>query len=187
MVTLLLASFLVSAAFEPIGIWYLAILGNALFFRRLTKTERPILSSFVFGALANGIVLHWSSKYVGVLPWLLLTALQAVFYLPVGWIYRRTQSLTWAIFALIATEELRARYPFGGFGWTRIAFSQVDSPFLPLVSYGGVLLLSLATLLAALILVKLNLKPFLLLPLYLDSEEDLMVKFCQHKFWKKKK
>ena len=163
MVTLLLASFLVSAAFEPIGIWYLAILGNALFFRRLTKTERPILSSFVFGALANGIVLHWSSKYVGVLPWLLLTALQAVFYLPVGWIYRRTQSLTWAIFALIATEELRARYPFGGFGWTRIAFSQVDSPFLPLVSYGGVLLLSLATLLAALILVKLNLKPFLLL------------------------
>lgn len=55
-------------------------------------------------------------------------------------------------------EELRSRFPFGGFGWTRIAFSQVDSPLLPLVSFGGVLLLSFATLLLALSLTKLKMK-----------------------------
>ena len=167
MVNLLLSSFLVSAAFEPIGIWYLAILGYALFFRKLSKTKRPILFSFSFGALVNAIVLHWSSKYVGALPWLLLTALQAIFYLPVGWIYSRTQSLRWTILIFLICEEVRSRFPFGGFGWTRIAFSQVDSPYLPLVSYGGVLLLSLATLLAALALTHLRLKTFVTLLLSL--------------------
>jgi apolipoprotein N-acyltransferase len=42
---------------------------------------------------------------------------------------------------------LRARFPFGGFGWLRIGFSQVDAPYARLASVGGVSLLSLATLL----------------------------------------
>ena len=163
MVNLLLSSFLVSAAFEPIGAWYLAIFGYALFFRKLSKSNQPIISSFLFGALVNGIVLHWSSKYVGALPWLLLTLLQAAFYIPVGLIYKKTQSLRWSILVLLICEEVRTRFPFGGFGWTRIAFSQVGSPFLPLVSYGGVLLLSLATLLASLALTRIRLKSLALL------------------------
>jgi apolipoprotein N-acyltransferase len=163
MVNLLLSSFLVSAAFEPIGAWYLAIFGYALFLRKLSKSNQPIISSFLFGALVNGIVLHWSSKYVGALPWLLLTLLQATFYIPVGLIYKKTQSLRWAILVLLICEEVRTRFPFGGFGWTRIAFSQVGSPFLPLVSYGGVLLLSLATLLASLALTRIRLKSLALL------------------------
>jgi apolipoprotein N-acyltransferase len=158
MVMLILSVLLVSAAFEPIGIWFLAIIGYALFFRNLTKSKRPVLFSFIFGALLNGIVLHWTSKYVGALPWTLLTLLQATFYIPVGWIYRKTSSVPWVIFSFLLFEEVRARFPFGGFPWTRIAFSQVESPLLPLVSYGGVLLLSLATLLAALALYKFKVK-----------------------------
>lgn len=149
---LLISALLVSAAFEPIGLWYLALVGYALFFRRLSKSRRPILASFLFGAILNGIVLHWSSKYVGALPWLLLTLLQSAFYLPIGWVYRKTGSLRWVILTFLICEELRARFPFGGFAWTRIAFSQVESPLLPLVSIGGVLLLSFATLLSALAL-----------------------------------
>ena len=80
---LLFSALLVSAAFEPIGIWYLALVGYALFLRGLSKSRRPVLASFIFGAILNGIVLHWSSKYVGALPWLLLTLLQADFYIPV--------------------------------------------------------------------------------------------------------
>ena len=155
---LILSALLVSAAFEPIGIWFLAIIGYALFFRNLTKSKRPVLFSFIFGALLNGIVLHWTSKYVGALPWTLLTLLQATFYIPVGWIYRKTGSVPWVIFSFLLFEEVRARFPFGGFAWTRIAFSQVESPLLPLVSYGGVLLLSLATLLSALALYKFRVK-----------------------------
>ena len=161
--TLLLSALLVSAAFEPIGHWYLALVGYALFFRGLAKSRRPVLASFVFGAILNGIVLHWSSKYVGALPWLLLTFLQATFYLPVGWVYRKTGSLRWVLFTFLICEEVRARFPFGGFAWTRIAFSQVESPLLPLVSIGGVLLLSFATLLSALALTHLKLRGLVLI------------------------
>jgi len=163
MVTLLLSGFLVSAAFEPIGIWYFAVVGYALFFRGVRRSARPILFSTAFGAIVNGIVLHWSSKYVGALPWLLLTGLQAAFYAPVGLIFKRTRSLSWVVLALLVCEEIRTRFPFGGFGWTRIAFSQVESPYLPLVSFGGVLLLSFATLLTALAFTRFSFRKIVLL------------------------
>jgi apolipoprotein N-acyltransferase len=55
-------------------------------------------------------------------------------------------------------EEFRARFPFGGFGWTRIAFSQVESPALPIVAIGGVIALSAFTLIAALLLTRIRLE-----------------------------
>jgi len=158
----LVSGFLASSAFEPIGLWFLGVIGYSIFFRSLTRSKRPVLFSFIFGLALNALVLHWSSKYVGALPWILLSILQAAFYIPVGWIYRRTNSLPWVIFAFLICEEIRARFPFGGFSWTRVAFSQVESPFLPLVSYGGVLLLTLATLLLALGLTKFQVKTFAL-------------------------
>ena len=161
MVALILSAVIVSAAFEPIGIWYAAIVGYALFFHALTKSRKPIASAFIFGLIANAIVLHWSSKYVGALPWLLLSLLQGLFYIPVGVTYKKTRSMRWAIFALLICEELRARFPFGGFSWTRIAFSQSDSPFAPIVSYGGVILLSFITLVTAMFITRLRLKTFI--------------------------
>lgn len=153
---LILSALLVSAAFEPIGLWYLAPIGFALFFRNFPKSKRPVIAAFIFGAILNGIILHWSSKYVGALPWIFLTLLQAAFYLPVGWVFRKTGSLRWVIVTFLLCEEIRARFPFGGFAWTRIAFSQVESPLLPLVSLGGVLLLSFVTLLCALALTQIK-------------------------------
>ena len=143
MVKILIAALLASAAFEPIGIWYLAIFGFALYFRRLQRSSRPAWHSLVFGFTLNAIVLHWSGKYVGALPWILLSLLQALFYLPIGWIYKRTNSLWFAAITLLLMEQLRSSVPFGGFGWTRIGFSQVESPALPIVAIGGVITLSL--------------------------------------------
>lgn len=156
MVKIAFAAFLVSAAFEPIGIWYLAVIGLALYLQKLRISSRPMLHSLAFGFILNAIVLYWSGKYVGPIPWLLLSALQALFYLPVGWVYRRTHRLLWSALALLAMEETRSRFPFGGFGWTRIAFSQVDSPALPIVALGGVIALSGFTLAIALLLVHLR-------------------------------
>lgn len=156
MVKIAFAAFLVSAAFEPIGIWYLAVLGLAVYLRKLQSSSRPILHSLAFGFILNAIVLYWSGKYVGPIPWLLLSALQALFYLPVGWVYRRTHRLLWSALTLLAMEEIRSRFPFGGFGWTRIAFSQVDSPALPIVALGGVIALSAFTLAIALLLVRIR-------------------------------
>ena len=156
MVKIAFAAFLVSAAFEPIGIWYLAVIGLTLYLQKLRSSSRPILHSLAFGFILNAIVLYWSGKYVGPIPWLLLSALQALFYLPVGWVYRRTHRLLWSALALLAMEEIRSRFPFGGFGWTRIAFSQVDSPALPIVALGGVIALSAFTLAIALLLVRIR-------------------------------
>lgn len=158
MVKALIAGLLVSAAYEPVGIWFLAILGFTLFLRALVRSNRPILASFIFGFSLNAVVLHWSGKYVGVIPWLLLATLQALFYLPVGLVYRKTQNLLFTCITLLIFEEVRSRFPFGGFGWTRIAFSQVESPALPIVAIGGVLALSAFTLAVAALFAQFSLK-----------------------------
>lgn len=163
MVTVLFAAFLASASFQPIGIWFLAIFGFALFFWKLKIVPRPLLHSFVFGFILNAIVLYWSGKFVGAIPWLLLALLQALFYLPVGWIYRRSKSIWLTALMLLAMEELRTRFPFGGFGWTRVAFSQVESPALPIVAVGGVVSLSAFTILASILLARVNLRNVALL------------------------
>ena len=164
--TILVAAFLASAAFEPIGLWFLALFGFALFFRKLINSERPVIHSFIFGLVLNAIVLHWSGKYVGALPWLLLALLQSLFYLPIGLIYRRTKSLWLSGLTLLLMEELRARFPFGGFAWTRIAFSQVESPALPIVSIGGVLALSAFTVLIAILASRFNSKSFFVIAIF---------------------
>ena len=161
MVIILFAAFLASAAFEPIGLWFLAIAGFALFFRKLGGSDKPVIHSFIFGFALNAIVLHWSGKYVGALPWLLLALLQALFYLPVGWVFKRRENLWLSAVVLLLMEQLRANFPFGGFGWTRIAFSQVESPALPIVSIGGVLALSAFTVIVAIFLTRFNAKNFL--------------------------
>jgi apolipoprotein N-acyltransferase len=158
MVTAPFAAFLASAAFEPIGLWFLAIFGFALYLRKMQTVRTPILHSFVFGFLLNAIVLFWSGKYVGLLPWLLLAFLMSLFYLPVGWMYKKSNSIWLSALTVLIMEELRSRFPFGGFGWTRIAFSQVESPALPIVAAGGVIALSAFTILASAFMTKLNLK-----------------------------
>ena len=158
MVTAPFAAFLASAAFEPIGLWFLAIFGFALYLRKMQTVRTPILYSFVFGFLLNAIVLFWSGKYVGLLPWLLLAFLMSLFYLPVGWMYKKSNSIWLSSLTVLIMEEVRSRFPFGGFGWTRIAFSQVESPALPIVPLGGVIALSAFTILSSILLAKLNLK-----------------------------
>jgi apolipoprotein N-acyltransferase len=149
MVKILLAAFIVSASFEPIGIWYLGVLGYSLLLRKLSKSDKQLWHAFAFGFIYNAIVLYWSGKYVGALPWLLLSFLQALFYIPVGAVAKRWRSIWLTIGALLLMEEFRSVFPFGGFGWTRIAFSQVESPGVAILPYGGVLALSALTLIFA--------------------------------------
>ena len=165
MVIIALSAFLASAAFAPIGIWYLAVLGYSLFLRKISTSRKQLWQAFAFGFIYNAIVLHWSSKYVGALPWLLLSFLQALFYIPVGAVAKRWGSIWLTIGALLLMEELRSVFPFGGFGWTRIAFSQIDSPGAQLLPYGGVLALSALTLLFAALISKIRLGNFIKLGL----------------------
>jgi apolipoprotein N-acyltransferase len=49
----------------------------------------------------------------------------------------------------VILEEIRNRFPFGGFGWARVAYSQADSPYAAIASRGGAISLSAITLLVA--------------------------------------
>jgi apolipoprotein N-acyltransferase len=69
----------------------------------------------------------------------------------------------------VALEEVRNRFPFGGFGWARVAYSQADAPYAAIASSGGAISLSAMTvLIAAFIFFVLNKKInlVLLIPLF---------------------
>lgn len=144
----LLSGLLLSAAFKPIGLWFAAPLAFAMLIYTINKSGKYLLSFAIFAFTFNAAALIWSNKYVGITPWIALVLLQTIFFLPLALLKRLGEY--WYFFfpvAFLALEELRARFPFGGFGWLRIGFSQVDAPYARLASVGGVSLLSLATLL----------------------------------------
>ena len=144
----LLSGLLLSAAFKPIGLWFAAPLAIALLIHAINKSQKFFRSFSLFAFAFNAAGLIWSNKYVGVAPWIALVLLQTLFYLPLGFLKKLGEY--WYFYlpvTFLALEEVRARFPFGGFGWLRIGFSQADAPYARLASVGGVSLLSLATLL----------------------------------------
>ena len=100
------------------------------------------------------MTLWWAGKYVGLLPLLFLALLHGLFYLPIGLLGRYTRNILWFIPALLAIEELRSVFPFGGFSWMRISFSQADAPYASVIAVGGALLLSAWVLAIAALLAK---------------------------------
>ena len=161
-----LSGLLLSAAFKPIGLWFAAPLAIALLIYTINNNGKHFASFAIFAFTFNAAGLIWSNKYVGITPWIALVLLQTVFFLPLGFLKRIGES--WYFYlpvAFLALEEVRSRFPFGGFGWTRIAFSQVESPALPIVSYGGVLALSALTLVIAALLTRLSLSNLIKLAL----------------------
>ena len=135
----------------------------------LSLTPRKVLSVFIFAATLNLIVLHWSSTFVGSVPWLILALGLAVFYLPLSLVSRWGMTSYPLIYILL--EEVRNRFPFGGFGWVRVAYTQADAPYSKIAAIGGASALSALTVLLGLILFfsaskkwsKITLLPFLFL------------------------
>jgi apolipoprotein N-acyltransferase len=145
-----LSGVLLSAAFEPVGKWWVAPIALAVHMYALTLTQKKVLSVFIFAATLNLIVLHWSSTFVGSIPWLILALGLSLFYLPLSLVSRWGMSSYPLIFILM--EEVRNRFPFGGFGWVRVAYTQADAPYSTIAGIGGASALSALTVLLGLIL-----------------------------------
>lgn len=164
------------------GKWYLAPLAIAVHIYALNRSNQKALSIFLFALSFNAPLLHWTSTYVGSLPWIILSLGLASLYFPLLFVKR------WGIasypFLFIVAEEIRNRFPFGGFGWARIAYSQADAPYARIAAYGGAIALSGLTLLIALNIYLfsqkqlrlLTLLPILLIVLPLNVQEDTQVK-----------
>jgi apolipoprotein N-acyltransferase len=163
-----LSGLLLSAAFEPLALWWIAPIALAIEMFALTRNERKYLSVLIFALTFNLGLLHWTSIYVGSLPWIILAIGLSIFYLPLVAVKRLGISFFPLIFIIL--EEIRNRFPFQGFGWARIAYSQADAPYAKIAAYGGAVALSAITALIALFLFGLTqkrLRILILLPLLL--------------------
>ena len=113
----------------------------------IERTNRKVLSVFIFAFSFNAVLLHWTSTFVGSTPWIILSFGLSLLYLPLSLVGR------WGIAAypllFVALEEVRNRFPFGGFGWARVAYSQADAPYAAIASRGGAIALSAMTVLIA--------------------------------------
>ncbi|MEY3704844.1 MAG: hypothetical protein RLY29_216 [Actinomycetota bacterium] len=161
------------AGFAPLELWPAPFLGLLLLFQNLKDASRAkrVLLAFLTGISFFAPLLHWSGSYVGALPWLLLTFLQATLFSLIG-IFRFTP---WTFAASFVTLEiLRMKAPFGGFGWGRIGFTQVEplSHIYPIIGVTGV---SFLVALISALLVGINLRQsfgfslFLLIPLMTNN------------------
>jgi apolipoprotein N-acyltransferase len=163
-----LSGLLLSAAFEPLALWWIAPIALAIEMFALTRNERKYLSVLIFALTFNLGLLHWTSIYVGSVPWIILAFGLSIFYLPLVAVKRLGISFFPLIF--IVLEEIRNRFPFQGFGWARIAYSQADAPYAKIAAHGGAVALSAITVLIALFLFALTqkqLRILILLPLLL--------------------
>ncbi len=146
---------LASTAFFSNFFWwaiFFALAGLALLLRN--PSQRRMRSRGII-CLVYGLgfflpMLHWSGIYVGPLPWLILAILQAVPFLLLALARPESRFFPYYFASLyVFVEFLRMKAPFGGFGWGRIGFSQISSPFHYLLPVGGVALLSFVTVLIA--------------------------------------
>lgn len=148
-----LSGALLYTSFPPRPLWWLvlpgfALLGWVLFARRL----RAALGLGLLAGLGFMLpLLHWTGEEVGPVPWLALALAEAVFIavgcVGIAAVSRLAYWPFWAAAVWALDEAVRARVPFGGFPWGRIAFGQADSMFLPLAALGGTPLLSFAVVL----------------------------------------
>ena len=111
----------------------------------IERTDRKGLSVFVFAFTFNAVLLHWTSIYVGSTPWIILSFGLSLLYLPLTLVGRWGIASYPLIFVVL--EEVRNRFPFGGFGWARVAYSQADAPYAAIASRGGAISLSAITVL----------------------------------------
>lgn len=148
-----LSGLLLFASFPPRPLWWLALPGFALLGWTL-RGRRP-RAGFGLGFVAGlGFLLpllKWTGEEVGPLPWVALAAVSALFVGAVGIGIAAVSRLpAWPVFAAavwILGEAARARVPFGGFPWGKIAFGQADGMFLPLAAVGGTPVLGFAVVL----------------------------------------
>jgi len=131
-----------------VGKWWIAPIAIAVHMYALNKSTRKLLSVLVFAFTFNAIALHWSSTFVGALPWIILALGLALFYLPLALVSRWGMTTYPLMFLLM--EEIRNYFPFGGFGWLRLAYSQPDAVYSQIAAVGGSSALSAIVLLTSL-------------------------------------
>ncbi|MER6989085.1 apolipoprotein N-acyltransferase [Saccharopolyspora hirsuta] len=145
---------LLYAASPPRSLWWLAPLAFAALALSVwgRRARNGFGIGFVFGLAYLLPLLRWLHDFLGddfgVWPWLGLVAVEALFFGLTGAVRSRVSTAlaasVWMAAVVVAAEALRSRFPYGGFPWGRIAFTQGEGMFLPLAAIGGAALVTFA-------------------------------------------
>ncbi|HEY3611270.1 MAG TPA: apolipoprotein N-acyltransferase [Pseudonocardiaceae bacterium] len=137
-------------SFPPRPLWWLApvafcLLGLAVYGRR---ARAGFGYGFLYGLGFLVPLLHWTGLYVGVVAWWPLSAFEALMMALGGAAIATVSTLraapVWAALLWVADEALRARVPFGGLPWGKVAFGQPDGIYVSLAAVGGTPLVGFA-------------------------------------------
>lgn len=144
-------------ACAPRTLWWLAPVAFALLGGALHGTRARVGFGLgvLFGLGYFVPLLPWIGIYVGPVPWLALATVEALFLglgtAAIAMVNTPAARLPWApvwsAALWVATEALTSRFPFGGFPWGKVAYSQADGPFVRLAALGGTPLVSFAVVL----------------------------------------
>jgi apolipoprotein N-acyltransferase len=143
---------LLCVSFPPFGWWHMAIVAFALLAWVLTRENTRLVGGFGYGFLFGAAfyipLLPWTGELVGLVPWLALAIVQAVFPAAFGLLAVAVRRLSawpvWFAGLWALAEWAKSTVPFGGFPWGVVGFGQTDGPLLPLAQIGGAPLVSFA-------------------------------------------
>ncbi|MEV5941135.1 apolipoprotein N-acyltransferase [Streptomyces sp. NPDC051994] len=148
-----LGGVLLYLSFPPRPLWWLALPAFAVlaWVLRGRSWKAGLGLGYLFGLGFLLPLLVWTGVEVGPGPWLGLAAIEALFVGAAGAgiavVSRLPMWPVWAGAMWVASEAARARVPFGGFPWGKVAFGQADGTFLPLAALGGTPVLGFAVVL----------------------------------------
>jgi apolipoprotein N-acyltransferase len=140
-----LAGLATGLSWQPYGLWPLLVLSLPAF--TLAVFGQPLRRSFGLGYAYGLAMLTVSVNWLHVLGWwvaALLIVFMALFFGILGLALSLVSRLKlWPLAAAccwVMVEFAYSRAPFGGFGWTRIAYAAVDTPlagYLPMIGVVG--------------------------------------------------
>lgn len=151
-----LAALVMNLAYPEAAIWILAFPATALLLLALIgrRFGGALLVGLVYGILFFGLLVSWTSRYLGPIPWAALSVVEgvltAIALIPIALAYRwlpkafpgtagRLLGLPTVVAALWVGRELFVgSWPYGGFPWARIGMSQAESPLASVSSWVGV-------------------------------------------------
>lgn len=154
--TAALSAILMDLSYPDVAIWALAFPATAALLISLIgrRAGGALLVGAVYGVLFFGLLVSWTSRYLGPVPWAALSvvegALTAVALIPITLAYRwipaaapgrwgRLLLLPAVVAALwVGRETFVGAWPYGGFPWARLGMSQAQSPLAHVTSWIGV-------------------------------------------------
>lgn len=173
LLTAIVGGWLMDLGYPDVAWWPMTLVGTAFVIASLRG--RSIGGALLVGAVSGfayyGMLIEWLTVYLGVVPWLALTVVQAIFtalggalitlawrWVPRAWPGEAGRLVLTPLVvgaAWTAREAIASVFPFGGFAWGRLAHSQAEGPlahWAAWVGFSGLTFL-LATFSAALVAV----------------------------------